>query len=160
MIELRNEVRGRPAELLLIEDNGGDVLLAREAFREVQVANNLSVARDGAEALSMLRRERLYAEQPKPDLILLDLSLPYLSGGEVLSAIKADPALQTIPVIVLTGSRAAADVRTSYARRANGYIVKPDDFEHLRGMVASIATFWLTFAVLPNRPAFERQYAH
>ena len=153
MTNVTIEAQGRPAELLLVEDNYGDVLLAREAFRRAKIANNLSVAGDGEEALKMLRREGAYADQARPDLILLDLNLPRMGGREVLLAIKADPNLQRVPVIVLTSSNADSDLLKSYELSANGYIVKPVDFDRLREIVAAIESFWFTIVVLaPTLP--------
>jgi chemotaxis family two-component system response regulator Rcp1 len=142
------ELLGRPAELLLVEDNYGDVLLAREAFRSAKIRNNLTVARDGEEALRILRREGVQAAKPRPDLILLDLNLPRLDGREVLQAIKADPDLRLIPVIVMTSSKAEADVLKGYQLSASGYVVKPVDFERLQEIVASLEAFWFTVVVL------------
>jgi chemotaxis family two-component system response regulator Rcp1 len=144
------EHMGRPAELLMVEDNYGDVLLARKAFLGAKIANNLSIAGDGEQALAMLRREGLHRQQPRPDLILLDLNLPRMDGREVLAAIKTDPELQRIPVIVLTSSSADNDILKSYALNANGYIVKPVNFERLREVVASLESFWFSVVVLPT----------
>jgi CheY-like chemotaxis protein len=159
MTNVTIEAQGRPAELLLVEDNYGDVLLAQEAFRRGKIANNLSVAGDGEEALEMLRREGAYTGQARPDLILLDLNLPRLGGREVLAAIKADPNLQPIPVIVLTSSNADIDLLKTYALSANGYIVKPVDFERLREIVAAIESFWFTIVVLAPTPTAELSLA-
>ena len=154
------EKLGRPAELLLVEDNYGDVLLAREAFRSAKIRNHLTVAGDGEEALSVLRREGPHADKPRPDLILLDLNLPRMDGREVLQAIKADPELRLIPVIVMTSSKAEIDVLKSYQLSANGYIVKPVDFERLQEIVASLETFWFTVVVLaPPQAALEQANA-
>jgi CheY-like chemotaxis protein len=142
------EARGRPAELLLIEDNYGDVLLTREAFRSAKLGNNLAVAADGEIALAMLRRQGSYVNQPTPDVILLDLNLPRMDGREVLQAIKGDPQFQRIPVIVLTSSRAEIDILKTYELGANGYIVKPVTFERLQEIVASIESFWFSVVVL------------
>jgi len=150
MPEQTIQSRGRPAELLLVEDNRGDVLLVREAFQSAKIRNNLSVASDGEQALSMLRRQGPYDTHPSPDLILLDLNLPRMDGREVLQTIKDDPALQLIPVIVMTSSKAEVDILKSYELRANGYIVKPVTFERLKEIVASIETFWFTVVVLPQ----------
>jgi two-component system, chemotaxis family, response regulator Rcp1 len=150
---------GRPAELLLVEDNYGDVLLAREAFRSAKIRNNLTVAGDGEEALSVLRREGSHADKPRPDLILLDLNLPRMGGREVLQAIKDDPGLQSIPVIIMTSSKAEADVLESYQLSANGYIVKPVDFERLQQIVASLESFWFTVVVLSPSQAVEQANA-
>lgn len=153
------EARGRPAELLLVEDNRGDVLLAREAFRRAKIANNLAVAGDGEQALKMLLREDAYADQARPDLILLDLNLPRMSGREVLLAIRADPNLRRIPVIVLTSSNDDSDLVKSYELNANGYIVKPVDFDRLREIVAAIESFWFSIVVLAPNPAVEQRHA-
>jgi CheY-like chemotaxis protein len=155
MAELTIEAAGRPAELLLVEDNYGDVLLTREAFRSARINNNLAVAGDGEQALAMLRREGEFASQPRPDLILLDLNLPRLDGREVLTAIKSDPALQRIPVIVLTSSKADIDVLKSYELQANGYIVKPVNFERLQEIVGSLETFWFSVVVLAPKALRE-----
>ncbi|MDB5470526.1 MAG: response regulator receiver protein [Caulobacter sp.] len=155
MSNLTIKALGRPAELLLIEDNYGDILLTREAFQDAKIANNLSVAGDGEEAMSMLRREGEHAHHPAPDLILLDLNLPRMDGREVLQAIRADPGLNRIPVIVLTSSIADRDILRSYDLKANGYIVKPVDFERLKEIVASIESFWFTVVVLPSAIAVE-----
>jgi CheY-like chemotaxis protein len=143
-------VNGRPAEILLVEDNPGDVRLTIEALRESKVANNLNVARDGVEALAYLRREGAYAGAVRPDLILLDLNMPRKDGREVLAEIKAEPALRTIPVVVLTTSRAEQDVLRSYELQANCYITKPVDLEQFITVVKSIENFWLTIVTLPN----------
>jgi chemotaxis family two-component system response regulator Rcp1 len=148
MRELTVEGRGRPAELLLIEDNYGDVLLTREAFRSSRISNNLAVAGDGEEALAMLRREGPYADQTTPDVILLDLNLPRMDGREVLQVIKNDPLLHRIPVIVLSSSKAEIDILKTYDLGANGYIVKPVTFERLQEIVASVETFWFAVVVL------------
>jgi len=159
MSELTIESDGRPAELLLIEDNYGDVLLTREAFRSARVRNNLAVASDGEQALAMLRRQGPFAGQPRPDLILLDLNLPRLDGREVLASVKNDPELKRIPVIVLTSSKADIDILKSYELRANGYIVKPVTFDRLQEIVASLETFWFSVVVLAPAPACEREDA-
>jgi len=159
MGNLTIESRGRPAELLLVEDNYGDVLLTRQAFQSARVMNNLSVAGDGEEAMAMLRREGAHAAHPRPDVILLDLNLPRMDGREVLHAIKTDPDLQRIPVIVLTSSKADIDILKSYELNANGYIVKPVTFERLQEVVASIETFWFTVVVLPTGVAGEQACA-
>ena len=151
--ELTLDSQGRSAELLLVEDNYGDVLLTREACQNAKMPNNLTVAGDGEEALAMLRREGRYAGHPRPDLILLDLNLPRMDGREVLQTIKSDPALQRIPIIVLTSSAAEIDVLKSYDLKANSYIVKPVDFDRLQEIVASIESFWLTVATLPTATA-------
>jgi chemotaxis family two-component system response regulator Rcp1 len=142
---------GRPIQILLVEDNEGDVRLTREALREGHVRNNLSVAKDGVEALAMLRREPQYGEAPRPDLVLLDLNLPKLDGRQVLEEIKKDPDLRRIPVVVLTTSKAEADVLRSYDLHANSYITKPVDFDQFMKVVQSIQAFWLTIVTLPGK---------
>lgn len=142
--------QGRPAELLMVEDNYGDVLLARKAFLSAKIANNLSIAGDGEQALGMLRRVGVHADHVRPDLILLDLNLPRMDGKEVLKEIKADPDLQRIPVIVLTSSSSDIDVLKSYELNANGYIVKPVNLERLKEIVASLESFWFAVVVLPS----------
>ena len=141
---------GRPIEILLVEDNPGDVRLTVEGLNEGKVRNNLHVAKDGVEALTFLRRQGKYADAVRPDLILLDLNLPRKDGREVLADIKADPNLKTIPVVVLTTSRAEQDVLHSYELQANCYITKPVDLEQFMTVVNSIQDFWLTIVRLPN----------
>jgi chemotaxis family two-component system response regulator Rcp1 len=140
----------RPVEILLVEDNPGDVRLTVEALKEGTLRNHLSVARDGEEALRFLRRGGPYAAAPVPDLILLDLNLPRLNGRQVLAQIKADERLRSIPVVVLTTSRAEQDVRASYDLHANCYITKPVDLEQFIDVVRSIENFWLTVVTLPH----------
>ena len=142
---------GRPIEILLVEDNPGDVRLTIEGLKEGKVRNNLHVAKDGVEALAFLRREARYQDAVRPDLILLDLNLPRMDGRQVLSAIKADPLLKTIPVVVLTTSRAEQDVLHSYQLQANCYITKPVDLEQFITVVRSIEDFWLTIVTLPQK---------
>jgi CheY-like chemotaxis protein len=136
-------------QLLLVEDNPGDVELTREALHEVPVPCRLSVARDGAEALRFLRREGAHAGAPRPDLVLLDLNLPRLDGRAVLAAVKQDPALRAIPVVVLTTSRAPADVREAYALHANAYVVKPADLDAHFAAVRALVEFWGAVAARP-----------
>jgi CheY-like chemotaxis protein len=139
----------RPVEILLVEDNPGDVRLTQEALHESKLRNNLSVARDGVEALAFLRREGSYAGAPRPDLILLDLNLPRKDGREVLAEVKSDPALRTIPVVVLTTSKAEQDVVQSYNLHANCYVTKPVDLEQFITVVQSIEGFWFSIVTLP-----------
>ncbi len=141
----------RPIEILLVEDNPGDVRLTREALKEGKIGNNLHVASDGVEALALLRREGQHAAAPRPDIILLDLNLPRLDGRQVLSAIKQNAALQRIPVVVLTTSKAEEDILRSYDLNANCYISKPVDFEQFITVIRSIEDFWLTIVTLPGR---------
>jgi len=141
---------GRPIEILLVEDNPGDVRLTIEGLNEGKVRNNLHVARDGVEALAFLRRQAQFADAVRPDLILLDLNLPRKDGREVLADIKSDADLKTIPVVVLTTSRAEQDVLHSYQLQANCYITKPVDLEQFITVVKSIEDFWLTVVTLPQ----------
>lgn len=140
----------RPLELLLVEDNPGDVRLTRDALRSGDVAVNLNVARDGVEAIEFLRRKGAHESAPRPDLILLDLNLPRKSGREVLSEIKADPTLKRIPVLVMTTSRADQDIDRAYSLNANCYIAKPMDLDEFLRIVRSIEDFWLKTVTLPS----------
>ena len=141
---------GKAVEILLIEDNPGDVRLTLEALHEGKVKNNLVVAPDGETALAILRREGEHADAPRPDLILLDLNLPKKDGREVLAEIKADEKLHCIPVVVLTTSKSEEDVLRSYQLNANCYITKPVDLEQFIRVVRAIEDFWLTMVVLPH----------
>jgi chemotaxis family two-component system response regulator Rcp1 len=144
------ESTGRPVEILLVEDNPGDVRLTIEALREGKVRNHLNVATDGVEALAFVRREGVYADSPRPDVILLDLNLPRKDGREVLAQIKADDNLKTIPVVILTTSKADEDIIRSYQLNANCYITKPVDLDQFITVVRSIEDFWLTIVTLPR----------
>jgi chemotaxis family two-component system response regulator Rcp1 len=148
---INGSTAGRPIEILLVEDNPGDVRLTIEGLNESKVRNNLHVARDGVEAMEFLRREGQHAGPVRPDLILLDLNLPRMDGREVLSEIKSDPKLKTIPVVVLTTSRAEQDVLRSYELQANCYITKPVDLEQFITVVKSIEDFWFTIVTLPRQ---------
>jgi len=143
------------AEILLVEDNPGDVRLTREALKEGKILNHVSVVGDGVEALAFLRREDKYANAVRPDLILLDLNLPKKDGREVLAEIKADAGLKKIPVVILTTSAAEQDVLKTYDLHANCYITKPVDLEQFIKIVRLIEDFWFTIARLPSgaRPA-------
>jgi two-component system, chemotaxis family, response regulator Rcp1 len=140
----------RPIDILLVEDNPGDVRLTREALREGKVRNHLYVAADGVEALRFLRREGEHADAVRPDLILLDLNLPKKDGREVLEEIKGDPALRSIPVVVLTSSQAEQDICRAYDLHANCYVTKPVDLEQFITVVKSIEAFWFTIVKLPT----------
>ena len=142
---------GRAIEILLVEDNPGDVRLTIEALKEGKVRNNLHVACDGVEALEFLRRQGRFARAVRPDLILLDLNLPRMDGREVLAVAKSDPHLKTIPIVVLTTSHAEQDVLNSYELQANCYITKPVDLEQFIAVIRSIENFWLTIVTLPSR---------
>jgi len=136
--------------VLLVEDDPGDVLITREAFAENKVRNHLSVVNDGVKALQFLRREADYANAPRPDLILLDLNLPRMDGHEVLANIKSDADLQRIPVVVLTTSDTEEDVLRSYDLHANAYVTKPVDFERFLGVVRQIDDFFVSVVKLPR----------
>ena len=141
---------GRPVEILLVEDNPGDVRLTLEAFKENKMHNNLHVVGDGVEALAFLRREDQYADVPRPDLILLDLNLPKKDGREVLTDIKDDENLRRIPVVILTTSRAEEDILKTYDLHVNCYITKPVDLDEFIRVMRSIEDFWLTIVKLPT----------
>jgi CheY-like chemotaxis protein len=140
-----------PIEVLLVEDDPGDVLMTREAFTDNKVRNRLTVVSDGEEALSYLRREGPYADAVRPDLILLDLNLPRRDGREVLAEIKGDEALHSIPVVVLTTSQSDEDILRSYQLHANAYVTKPVDFDQFIKVVRQIDDFFLTVVKLPPR---------
>ena len=146
---MNGQTTGRPIDILLVEDNPGDVRLTVEALRDSKVRNKLYVAKDGMEATAFLRREGKYADAPHPDLILLDLNLPKKDGPEVLAEIKEDPALKHIPVVILTSSKAEEDIIKTYNLHANCYITKPIDLEQFMTVVNSIRDFWLTIVKLP-----------
>jgi two-component system, chemotaxis family, response regulator Rcp1 len=140
-----------PTEVLLVEDSPGDVRLTREAFRESSKPVRLHLAADGIEAMAFLRREGIYANVPRPDLILLDLNLPKMDGREVLVLIKKDKSLKIIPTIILTTSDDEADVTISYQLQANCYLRKPAHWDAFDSLVRSINAFWLTRAKLPQQ---------
>jgi two-component system, chemotaxis family, response regulator Rcp1 len=144
-----NQLEGRPIEILLVEDNPGDVRLTREALREGRVSNRLSVAADGVEALAFLRREGVFAGAVRPDVILLDLNLPRKDGREVLTEIKKDPALKSIPVVILSSSQAEQDIAGAYGLHANCYVAKPMELDSFIAVVRSIENFWFTVVKLP-----------
>ena len=148
---MTGERQSRPVEILLVEDDPGDVLMTREAFADHKVQNQLHVVTDGAQAMSFLRGEDQYAGSPRPDLVLLDLNLPKMDGREVLQAIKSDPDLASIPVVVLTTSEAEEDVLGSYSLHANAYVTKPVDFERFISVVREIDDFFVTVVRLPSR---------
>ena len=139
----------RGIEILLVEDNPGDVRLTEEALKEGKFINRLSVVPDGVEALSFLRKTGEYDAAPTPDLILLDLNLPKKDGREVLAEVKGDPELRKIPIVILTTSRDEQDILKSYDLHANCYITKPVDFEQFIRVVRAIEDFWLSVVRLP-----------
>ncbi|TDE45768.1 response regulator [Nonomuraea mesophila] len=140
----------RPIDVLLVEDDQGDILLTKEAFDHNKVRNRLNVVNDGEQALAYLRREGEYRDATRPDLILLDLNLPRKSGSEVLREVKDDPALRTIPVVILTTSEAEEDILHSYRLYANAYVSKPVDFEQFIRVVRQIDNFFVTVVKLPT----------
>lgn len=141
----------KPVEILLVEDNPGDVDLARDALEKGRVKNNLHVVMDGEAAMAFLKQQGAYEAVPRPDLILLDLNLPKKDGREILAEIKVDPSLKRIPVVVLTTSQDEADVLKSYNLHANCYLAKPIQLDRFFKMVQSIEDFWLSIVVLPPR---------
>jgi len=142
--------QGRPV-ILLVEDNPADVRLACEVLEEAGLADCVLIARDGDQALRMARREGEYQHQPQPDLILLDLNLPRISGYEVLTQLKSTPVLCRIPVLILTTSRAEADVTACYEAHANAFLTKPVDFLEFSRLAMLIRDFWLGVVQLPGR---------
>lgn len=140
-----------PIEILLVEDDPGDVLLTVEAFKDAKVLNHVSVVGDGVDAMTFLRRQGKYAQAPVPDLILLDLNLPRKDGRATLTEIKTDPDLKCIPVVVLTTSQDERDVLHAYNTYANSYITKPVDLKQFLAVVESIDNFWLTVVKLPPK---------
>ena len=138
-------------DVLLVEDDPGDVLMTREAFADHKLKNTLHVVDNGLDAMSFLRKEGPHVDAPTPDLVLLDLNLPRMDGREVLAAIKSDPALMSIPVVVLTTSEAEEDVLKSYQLHANAYVTKPVDFERFITVVRQIDEFFVSVVKLPPR---------
>jgi CheY-like chemotaxis protein len=139
-----------PVEILLVEDDPGDVLMTKEALTESKLLHNLTVLDNGEEAVRYLRQEGSYSGAPRPDLVLLDLNLPRLDGREVLSIVKNDPSLRMIPCVVLTTSDAEDDVIRSYDLHANAYVTKPVDFSSFTRVVRQIDDFFFTIVRLPN----------
>jgi two-component system, chemotaxis family, response regulator Rcp1 len=139
-----------PIEVLLVEDNPGDVQLTQEVFRDANPSVHLHIASDGVEAMAFLRREGSHSHEPRPDLVLLDLNLPKMDGREVLAQIKKDESLKTIPTVILTTSDAEADIAKSYRLQANCYLTKPVQLSSFESLVKSINDFWLTKAKLPQ----------
>ena len=146
---MNQETSLRPIEILMVEDSPSDALISREALAYAKVLNHLHVVEDGVRAIAFLRREGPYAQAPRPDLILLDLNLPKKDGREVLAEVKADDQLKTIPVVVLTTSRAEEDILRAYGLHANCYIAKPVDFVRFAEVVRAIEHFWFTIVSLP-----------
>jgi CheY-like chemotaxis protein len=137
-------------DVLLVEDDAGDVLMTREAFEHYKIRNTLHVVTDGEQAVQFVRQEGEYADAPRPGLIMLDLNLPRRDGLEVLAEIKADPELRVIPVVILTTSQAEEDIVRSYALHANAYVTKPVDFERFIEVIRQIDNFFITVVKLPH----------
>ncbi|MFC6904478.1 response regulator [Halalkalicoccus tibetensis] len=152
---MRNGEAFEPADILLVEDNYGDVKLTKEAFKEGRIANTLHVVGDGVEALDFLFQRNEYADAPRPDFVLLDLDLPRKTGDEVLEELRADPDRKEIPVIVLTGSKAQEDVVRSYELAANAYLTKPVDPGEFIDTILSTEQYWLSIVRLPTDPDLE-----
>jgi len=148
-----NDRGGKPINILLVEDNPGDVRLTTEALKDCKVANKVYVVIDGEEAIHFLKKKGKHLDAPKPDLILLDWNLPKKNGSEVLSEIKTDEGLKRIPVIILTTSRASQDILKAYGLHANCYITKPVDLNQFLSAVNTIEDFWFTIVKLPDGKA-------
>jgi two-component system, chemotaxis family, response regulator Rcp1 len=144
---------GRPIDILLVEDNPGDVMLVEEVLSDSKVRNRLHVVSDGEQAMEFVRRQGKHAGAPRPDLILLDLNLPKKGGREVLREVKTHPDLKTIPVVVLSSSKSDDDVVNSYELHANAYILKPVDFHQFMKVMRAIEDFWFITVKLPPRRA-------
>ncbi|WP_254832521.1 response regulator [Haloglomus salinum] len=140
---------GNPIEILLVEDNPGDVQLTRKAFEDAGLVNNLSVVNDGVAAMEYLRQEGEYTDADRPDMVLLDLNLPRKSGEEVLSDIKHDDDLKRIPVVILTSSDAEEDMIKTYNEHANAYLTKPVDFQGFLDVVSRVEGFWISVVEFP-----------
>jgi chemotaxis family two-component system response regulator Rcp1 len=142
--------------VLLVEDNPGDVRLTLEVFREANPSVQLHVANDGTEALAFLRRQGLYSQSPRPHMIMLDLNMPKMDGRELLAIIKKDASLKLIPTIILTSSGAQEDIQAGYALQANSYLKKPADYAEFKALVESISRYWLTRVTLPQPDFFDQ----
>jgi CheY-like chemotaxis protein len=140
----------RPIEILLVEDNPGDIRLTQEAARETKVFSNMHVVTNGLDAMAFLHREGRFGDVPRPDLILLDLNMPGMDGREVLRRVKSDATLRRIPVVIVTSSQAEEDVLRAYDLQANCYVTKPVDLDQFIKVVKNIESFWLTIVKLPN----------
>jgi two-component system, chemotaxis family, response regulator Rcp1 len=151
---MTNQNSEKVVDILLVEDNPGDVRLTQEALKEAKIRNTLHVVSDGVAAIEFLKKAGTFGDAPRPDILLLDLNLPRKDGREVLAEIKADPSLRTIPVVVLTTSAADEDILRAYNLHANCYITKPVDFNRFIEVVRSIENFWFTIVKLPaeDRP--------
>ncbi|MDD5712673.1 MAG: response regulator [Smithellaceae bacterium] len=148
---MNDEMFAKTVDILLVEDNPGDIRLTQEALKDAKIKNNLFVVMDGVEAIQFLKKQGKYRDMPRPDLVLLDLNLPKKDGREVLSEIKEDPALKTIPIVILTISKAEEDVIRAYNLHANCYISKPVNLDRFIDVVRAIDDFWLTIVKLPPK---------
>lgn len=144
------DFNAKPIDILLVEDNEGDIILTQEAFKEAKLSNTIHVVRDGEAALDFLYRRGDYVDAAKPDIILLDINLPKIDGTQVLENIKNDPILKLIPVVILTSSKAERDVVKSYKLHANSYIVKPVSLDNFMNIVKVIENFWFTVVSFPT----------
>jgi CheY-like chemotaxis protein len=147
---MSDEADYQVVDVLLVEDDAGDVLMTREAFEHYKIRNELHVVTDGEQALQFVRRQGEFAAAPRPGLIMLDLNLPRRDGLEVLAELKADPELRVIPVVILTTSQAEEDIVRSYALHANAYVTKPVDFERFIEVIRQIDNFFITVVKLPH----------
>ena len=147
---MADNINIKPIEILLVEDNDGDILLTKRALQKSKISNNLHVVKDGTEALNFLKNKGKYKKAIRPDLILLDLNLPMKNGQEVLADIKHDDNLKRIPVVVLTTSSSDEDIRKSYSLHANCYITKPLDMDQFISVVNTIDDFWFSIVKLPD----------
>lgn len=147
---MSDEADYQVVDVLLVEDDAGDVLMTREAFEHYKIRNELHVVTDGEQALQFVRRQGSFADAPRPGLIMLDLNLPRRDGLEVLAELKADPELRVIPVVILTTSQAEEDIVRSYALHANAYVTKPVDFEQFIEVIRQIDNFFITVVKLPH----------
>lgn len=146
-----NSSREKPIEILIVDDNEGDLRLAKEGFKKNKIRNRIHSVEDGVEAMEFLRKEGKYTNVPRPDLILLDLNLPKKDGREVLEEIKNDETLKSIPVVILTISKAEEDILKTYNLHANCFITKPIDYKQFIKVVNSIENFWLAIVKLPSK---------
>lgn len=138
------------AKILLVEDNEGDILLTKEAFSEANLSNEISVVKDGQQAIKYLNKEAGFENEKTPDIILLDLNIPKINGLDVLKIIKSDPFLKTIPVIILSTSNSEKDILQSYERHANCYLTKPVNFSNFTSLIQMVTDFWITAVQLPK----------
>ncbi len=141
-----------PVQILLVEDNQGDVVLTLEAFEAIRMVNTVNVVNDGEEAIKYLNREGIYADMPEPDLILLDINLPKLNGMDVLRYVKTHDRFKVIPIVILSSSESERDINESYSLHANCYLTKPVDFSKFLAVIKSVESFWINIVQLPVKP--------